>query len=184
MKSQSNRIKANRKHASTENQASRGVDNKIETAEFLATQGWKRLTFTMGCEFEGEEEREEEIIEDPFGGLWHHFEWNPKRCATVTRAERQRITRAQACAILTKHSIPEAFQADFQQCQQEEEAPDLEQAVAKARAFMMLMADTECLRRDGVFAGERDSTFQAGIQWLALQIGDELGAAFNGRAES
>jgi hypothetical protein len=222
MNRQSNRIKANRKPASTENQSSRGVDKEnkpeqegdgklthptgaghpeqsatdqagiptgvvapdpraateIETTEFLAAQGWKRLTLTLGCEFEGEEERSEEILEDPFGRLWHQLEWNLKHDATVTRAERQRITRAQACAIITKNSIPEAFQADFQQCTVAPEPPDLETAIMKARAFMMLMADSECCHLHGDFVGSRGGAFQAGINSLAIEIGDELAAGF------
>jgi len=221
MKSQSNRTKADRKHASTENQASAGVANKngretetdgkfiyrkgaghparsttahagiptgvvapdlcaageIETAEVLAAQGWKRLTLVMSSEVEGENWREEEILSDQAGGLWLQTEWHPKGLVAPKRAERKRITRAQACAILTKNSIPEAFQGDFLKCAAE--PPDLETAIMKAQAFMMLMAGSECCHIHGYFVGERCRAFQAGINSMAIEIGDELAAGFH-----
>ena len=149
---------------------------EIETAEWLAARGWERLTMVFESErTRGEEWREREILADPAGQLWIVTDWHGES-GIPYRAERRRISRDAACAHLARFMIPDAFQGDFIQC-----TPPrlrLENAIQEARAFMLIMADSEAGQRDGSFTGEKGQAIQAGLVSLSHRLGDELAAAF------
>ncbi len=147
---------------------------EIETAEWLAKQGWRRISMVFESEAcpEGWEERE--ILEDPNGGLWLVTDWHGKS-GIPHRAERRRITREAACARLARQ-IPEEFQTSFRECQRPKLR--LETAIQEARAFLHLMADADGGHRYGDFSGEKGEALQAGIVSLSHSLGDELAAAF------
>ena len=149
---------------------------EIETAEGLAARGWERLTRVFESErTRGEEWREREILADPAGQLWIVTDWHGES-GIPYRTERRRISRDAACAHLARFMIPDAFQGDFIQC-----TPPrlrLENAIQEARAFMLIMADSEAGQRDGSFTGEKGQAIQAGLVSLSHRLGDELAAAF------
>lgn len=155
---------------------------EVETAEWLAEQGWKRLTFVFEskCEAPGDY-RENEILADPDGGLWLVTDWHGKS-GIPHRAERRRITREAACARIARSVIPDEFHRDFREC-----GPSklrLETAIQEARAFLLLMSDSEGGSRFGSFTGEKGNALQAGITSLSHRIGDELVTAFYAMEET
>jgi len=150
---------------------------EIETAEWLAARGWERLTMVYESELEasGEEWRESEILADPSGQLWFVTDWH-RESGIPYRAERRRITREAACARMARFMIPSEFHGDFIQCQRPKSR--LETAIQEARAFLLLMSDSEGGSRFGSFTGEKGQALQAGIVSLSHSLGDELAAAF------
>jgi hypothetical protein len=149
---------------------------EVETAEWLATQGWERLSWVFESTREPSGDyREGEIVSDPHGGLWLVTDWHGQS-GIPHRAERRRITREAACARVARASIPETFQGDFRECT----SPRLriETAIQQVRAFLLLLADTAArLGLEGL-EGDKGLALQAGIVSLSHSLGDELAAAF------
>lgn len=149
---------------------------EIETSEWLAAQGWERLTLVFESEMKaGEECREREILSDLAGQLWLVTAWHSESGRTL-RAERRRISRGAACAHMARFRIPDAFHGDFRECQPPKLR--LETAIQETRAFLLLMADAEGGQRYGNFTGDKGEAIQAGIMSLSHSLGDELAAAF------
>lgn len=146
---------------------------EVETADWLAERGWKRLVFVFESIREANGHwRESEILADPTGGLWLVTDWHGES-GIPHRAERRRITREAACARLARAFIPEEFHGEFRECM----APRLrlETAIQEARAFLLLVAAAEGGQS---FSGDTGSALQAGIVSLSHSLGDELAAAF------
>jgi len=144
---------------------------EIETAEWLAKQGWERISFVFESEREAKGDyRESEILADPSGQLWIVTDWHGESGIPL-RAERRRITREAAVARIARFMIPEEFRGAFRECQPPKLR--LETAIQEARAFMLLMSDPP-----EEFCGQRGESIQAGIASLSLRIGDDLAAAF------
>ena len=144
---------------------------EIETAEWLAKQGWERVSFVFECDQEANgDDREAEILTDPDGGFWLVTNRSGKGGITYG-AERRRITREAAVARMARAMIPHEVQGDFRECLPPKLR--LETAIQEARAFLFLMSEPAA-----EFRGERGESIQAGIASLSLRLGDELAAAF------
>ena len=155
---------------------------EIETAEWLAKQGWERISFVFESEREANgDHRESEILADPSRQLWLVTDWHGKR-GIPHHAERRRISREAAVARMARFMIPEAFHHDFRECRPPKLR--LETAIQEVRAFLLLMADTECGQRYGSFTGDKGEAIQAGIVSLSHSLGDELAAAFYAAEEA
>ena len=148
---------------------------EIETADWLAKQGWERvsLVFEIQSGANGDS-RETEILADSTGQLWIVTDYSGKGGITY-RAERRKITGEAAAARMARASIPDKFHGDFRECRPPKSR--LETAIKEARAFLILMAHAEC-GRVGSYTGQKREAFQAGIVSLLHSLGDELAAAF------
>jgi len=149
---------------------------QIETPEWLAEQGWERLSLVFeSAPEENGDWRESEILADPSRNLWLVTDWHGKS-GIPHRAERRPISRDAAVARMARFIIPDEFRYDFR----ESRAPKLrlETAIQETRAFLLLMSDSEGVSRFGSFTGEKGEALQAGIVSLSHSLGDELAAAF------
>ena len=148
---------------------------ETETAEWLAEQGWERISHIFESDQEANGDyRESEIMADPSGNLWLVTDWHGKS-GIPHRAERRRISREAAAARVARFTIPGEFHKDFRECR----SPKLrlETAIQEARAFLLLMSDAEC-GRVGSYTGQKGEALHAGIVSLSRSLGDELAAAF------
>ena len=90
---------------------------ETETAEWLAEQGWERISFVFESECDANGDyRESELLADPSGQLWIVTDWHGES-GIPHRAERRRITREAAAARMARGMIPDEFHGDFRECE-------------------------------------------------------------------